>query len=444
MKFVALFMLALLPRLAYLLWRWSVLPDWNVDAIGYHQLAINLVEQGVFSLNTAAPFLPDAVRTPGYPIFIALVLALFGPEPRLVLCVQIVVDSITAVLVALLARRLSHTPRAAIWAGVLYALNPLCWRYCAELYVESLLAGLVTVVFLLLIAVNRPTARRVSGLALVTAVAILFKPAVWPLLIIVLAVLLWRHTVRQALVCGAVCAIVLAPWLARNLVTFGRPMLSQVFENNLVTVSAPATLAEANAEPVVPWSPNWQSHFYEIVAQTAQIEPALMNIPEAQMTNPQRDRAQQLLAGTARKIIMQHPLAFVRSHVRGVGQALAPHEHQFWFATWTGKAWDAAVPGGMWAAIGRGDWPTVSRLARLLWGLAWVSYGIGVVLAARGGWRGHRSWAVAAGCFGLYLIVLPGPIAYDRFYVPLMPLFCLAIGLGLGAAVREVPRETRI
>ena len=242
-KLFALFVLALLPRLAYLLWRWSVLPNWNVDAIGYHQLAINLVEQGVFSLNTAAPFLPDAVRTPGYPIFIATVFALFGPEPRLVLCVQIVVDSITAVLVVLLARRLSHTPRAAILAGVLYALNPLCWRYCAELYVESLLAGLVTVVFLLLIAVNRPTARRVSGLALVTGVAILFKPAVWPLLIIVLAVLLWRHMVRQALVCGAVCAIVLAPWLARNLVTFGRPMLSQVFENNLVTVSAPATFA---------------------------------------------------------------------------------------------------------------------------------------------------------------------------------------------------------
>lgn len=434
-----LFMLALLPRLAYVLWRWPVLPDWNIDAIGYQQLAINVLDRGVFSLNTEAPFLPDAVRTPGYPIAIAAIFAVFGREPRWVLLAQVLVDSLTAVGVALLAGRLASSSRtqpaqAALWAGACYAFNPLCWRYCAELYVESLLAGVLTLVFVLLAPVERLSARRVIGLAVVSAVAILLKPALTVLPIILLAVWVWRQQLRQALVFGVVCLLVIAPWLVRNGHTFGRPMVSQVFENNLVTVSGPATLAEANGEPVVPWSPNWQGHFFEIVTRASQMAPDLMNIPERQMTDPQRDQAQQLLAATAREMIAQHRLAFVRSHLRGVVLALVPREHQFWFAAITGKAWEAAVPGGLWAAAWQGDWQSVSRLARVLWVLGWVISGIGVVLAVRGGWQAwsiHRSWAIAAVGLGLYLLVLPGPIAYERFYVPLVPLYCVMMGVGL-------------
>ncbi len=436
---VAIFALALLPRLAYVLWRWSSLPDWNVDAIGYHQLAINLIERGVFSLNTDAPFLPDGVRTPGYPIVIAAFYTLFGHEPRLVLLGQIVADSITAVLVVLLARRLTQSPCVALWAGVLYALNPLCWRYCAELYVESLLAGMIALILLLLIHVEHATARQAIPLALVAAATLLFKPAVWTLPVILLVVWVWQHKMKQALTLAAVCMVVIAPWLVRNLFTFGRPMLSQVFENNLVTVSAPATLAEAKDEPVVPWSPNWQDHFFELVVQATQAEPALMNIPEHQMTNPQRDQAQQLLARIAREVIVQHPGAFIRSHLRGVALALLPREHQFWFSALAGKSWDVAVPGGMWVTIWHGDWQATSRLARLMWVVGWAACGVSVLSAIRGGWyvwRVSRTWSVVVGCFGLYLIVLPGPIAYERFYVPLVPLFCVLIGVGLGKCLR--------
>ena len=447
---IAIFTLALLARLAYVLWRWPGLPDWNVDAIGYHQLAINLIDRGVFSLNTDAPFLPDAVRTPGYPLFMAALYAVFGREPRMVLLAQVIVDSMTAVLVAQLAGRLSQSARATLWAGGLYALNPLCWRYSAELYVESLLAGMVALVFVLLASLERLSARRVIGLALVTGTAILFKPAVWVLPIIIVTVLtasMGRRTLRQAFLFGAVCALVLAPWLVRNWLIFGRPMISQVFENNLVTVSGPATLAAAKGEPVVPWSPNWQSHFFEIVTRAAQVAPDLMNIPERQMTHPQRDQAQQLLARTARELIAQHPRAFLGSHVRGVGLALLPREHEFWFSAMTGKTWNAAVPGGMWAAIGRGDWQSVSRLARVLWVLGWAGSGIGVGLAVCGGWRVWRSqrrWAAVAACFGLYLIVLPGPIAYDRFYVPLVPLYCVVLGLGIGVGATRPVRNTSL
>ena len=48
------------------------------DAPGYYQLAINLFQHGVFSSSSAAPFHPDAFRTPGYPLFLALIFFLAG------------------------------------------------------------------------------------------------------------------------------------------------------------------------------------------------------------------------------------------------------------------------------------------------------------------------------------------------------------------------------
>ncbi len=94
-----MFSVAVLLRAAYFLPRWASVPDWNVDALGYHQLAVNLLEHGAFSISTAPPLQPDAIRTPGYPAFIALVYLIFGVSPQAVLLLQVILDSLTALLV---------------------------------------------------------------------------------------------------------------------------------------------------------------------------------------------------------------------------------------------------------------------------------------------------------------------------------------------------------
>src|SRR6266545_3760626 len=43
------------------------------DGYEYHRLAINLLSQHVFSYGSAPPYEPTTFRTPGYPVFIALV-----------------------------------------------------------------------------------------------------------------------------------------------------------------------------------------------------------------------------------------------------------------------------------------------------------------------------------------------------------------------------------
>src|SRR5437870_5156450 len=68
----------------------------DVDARGYQALALNALTGHGFSLNTAPPYVPDAIRTPAYPLFVAFVYSVSGRDPRHVALIQGLLDSFTA------------------------------------------------------------------------------------------------------------------------------------------------------------------------------------------------------------------------------------------------------------------------------------------------------------------------------------------------------------
>jgi len=63
----------------------------SVDARDYQILATNLLQRGVFSLQTDPPYLPDGIGTPLYPAFLALAAAMgcaFARNEALILCTR--------------------------------------------------------------------------------------------------------------------------------------------------------------------------------------------------------------------------------------------------------------------------------------------------------------------------------------------------------------------
>src|SRR5262249_26234714 len=48
------------------------------DSKVYMQIAVNLVEHGVFSREVNEPYLPTLIRTPGYPLFLAGIFGIAG------------------------------------------------------------------------------------------------------------------------------------------------------------------------------------------------------------------------------------------------------------------------------------------------------------------------------------------------------------------------------
>ena len=110
-----------------------VLPAIRADAGDYFMYAYNLYHHGIYSrdhrgLSEAtkiSSILPDAVRSPGYPLFLTLFM---GDQPisgilAHVLLIQVLISTLTVALAYLMYRRFLNLPWAAS-AALLTALSP--------------------------------------------------------------------------------------------------------------------------------------------------------------------------------------------------------------------------------------------------------------------------------------------------------------------------------
>src|SRR5260370_6290658 len=99
--FLMLLVVAAGLRLAVAHWVPNDAPD---DGRIYAQIARNILEQHVYSHETAPPYDPSYIRLPGYPLFLAGVYSIFGHTNNgAVRIAQALIDTGTCALVALLA-----------------------------------------------------------------------------------------------------------------------------------------------------------------------------------------------------------------------------------------------------------------------------------------------------------------------------------------------------
>src|SRR6185503_3456436 len=111
------------------------------DGRVYAQIAVNVLEQHVYSHDNQAPFAPSLIRLPGYPLSPAGVYKVFGHgNNTAVRVVQAVIDTLTCVLVALVAFEWAVDPerkhRAALIAFALAAVCPFTAIYVATVLTE--------------------------------------------------------------------------------------------------------------------------------------------------------------------------------------------------------------------------------------------------------------------------------------------------------------------
>jgi 4-amino-4-deoxy-L-arabinose transferase-like glycosyltransferase len=75
------------------------------DSASYENPARAVLQTGRYAPSPEAPARPDVMRTPGYPVLIALVYRLFGPSRAALIIVQILLSVATVGLVYDLGRR---------------------------------------------------------------------------------------------------------------------------------------------------------------------------------------------------------------------------------------------------------------------------------------------------------------------------------------------------
>ena len=434
---LVLLTLALGARLALFAGILTANPDgfFDVDSRGYWALAENLLERGIFSQGTAPPYLPDATRTPVYPLFLAGLRGVgFGPVG--VALVQILLSSAIVVGVVVFTRRWVGRLDAALIAGALVALDVPAISAANSVLTETLFTGLLlaaTGAFLVALKSPRPLrAGALAGVLLGAAAlcrpAALYLPPIWAALFVIARGRSGAAPASVAVFALAV-ALVVGPWALRNQRTFGSAGLTTIGYQDLYEFKAAAVVAQVRGQPLH----RVQADLRREAAARFDGDPLLEPV-----------RFERSKAPLALAIFLAHPVETLRSQVATmVGLLVRPLRSTLDLQLGYARFGTSLVSWG-----GSPDASLLDRLLRSTSGLTlslvalqiallavlWLGVAVGAGELLR---RGRRAELALVAVTVLYFAAVhAGAAAFARYRVPLVPLLALLAGPGL-AVLRD-------
>lgn len=210
------------------------------DSVQYLQLAENLWVHGVFSQSNAAPFYPDVVRTPGYPMWLAPFVAL-GASTAFIALLQSVLGAFVPVIVVKTAKCLKLQWLG--WTGLLLAIDASLVVFTPLMLTDGIFTLLIAV--WLYFMVSTSTARqRWFAAAVVAGLLALIRPSgmIIPIVTAVWAAVEHR---RKPLTVGIALLALALPlgWMARNYHQQHVFTLSTIGPNTLYLFNAAAVKA---------------------------------------------------------------------------------------------------------------------------------------------------------------------------------------------------------
>lgn len=407
------------------------------DGRAYHQLATTLLAH--HRLAYTADSAPNALRTPGYPLFVAAFYACFGERPWVVLLAQIALDLSSCLLLYVLVERRAG-PRAASFAALLFALDPFLSLFSATALLSDTLF-----VFLLLLAVwlldrslSEPDAKRspagTARTALALGLNVLIRPVSQFLVVVFLAILLIARrgtparALRHAALFTLVFAAVLAPVLVRNHAVFGRVALSSSDSYNLLILNAGPLEMHRTGRDMHEVEHALRAEADSLAASTG-ADPAKLNDLEH--------------AVFWRRVALDHirrdPVTFVKVYAKGVvhmfgNLGTSVFSNAFGWPQTEFQLKRYASPAEALAAFVRTKGGAAIALAVVL--AAWLLFtyataAVGLWVVAR-----RREWwgaAIVALAIGGYFVAVTGAAGLARFKMPVVPFYVAFSAVALAA-----------
>ena len=210
------------------------------DANRYMESAVDLLARGWFTDRGVL----NCYQGPGYTVFVALVVFLFGQSAESVVGSQILLSAATACLVYAIAREISrpsttHIP--AVAAGLAAALNFGLVSFSVQLMSETLAVFLLVLsVFFCLRFAKRSNNYDLFLSALFLGLATLTRVAYyWYVVPLALILLTYRVNWRRVVLFMCLYLVILTPWAIRNKIQFGELMLSRSTNHYLLFYFVP-------------------------------------------------------------------------------------------------------------------------------------------------------------------------------------------------------------
>lgn len=191
----------------------------NSDADSYYAIGRSVSKGRGYAFSLPFEFVhATAIRPPLYPTVLAGAFRIFGTHVGVAQGVNVVAGCGVVVLGALIAERISG-PRAGLCSGLVLALYPPLIANDVTVLVESIAVLLVFAAVLLLVDGRTALAGVALGLLMLDRASAQF------FVVVIAAWVVWRFGWRHALRLVVIALLVASPWIVRNAVQVGGPVL---------------------------------------------------------------------------------------------------------------------------------------------------------------------------------------------------------------------------
>ena len=199
------------------------------DSPGYMFLAKNLVEHGIFSLSDVLQYISSNIRTPGYPLFLALIYLIFHSFIPAIFFGALI-SAFAAPLIYLIAKEVFEE-RIAFITGVLTAIEPMGLFLGVSIVTEGIFTPILFLAAYCFIRYLKYGDTKNIGISgFLFGIATLIRPITfyfWPIVVLFIIYKIykeknfWRRTVKNSLIFVFAFFIILSPWLIRNKISVG-------------------------------------------------------------------------------------------------------------------------------------------------------------------------------------------------------------------------------
>jgi len=206
------------------------------DAIGYHELAISILNDFTFELNGQK----NSFRTPGYPVFLAIIYSIFGVKPYIVLIFQIIINIFSILIVYQISKNLFNKEIALI-SSFLFSIDPHTILYTCELFTETLFTFIVLLAFMYFIKALQSKKMKYFALTgLLFGISTLIRPITQLIPFFIIGVILiyskfdLKIKVKSSIIIVFSFLLTISPWIYRNHINFSNSSLSSLPAYNLI------------------------------------------------------------------------------------------------------------------------------------------------------------------------------------------------------------------
>ncbi len=194
-------------------------------------------------------------RTPGYPVFIAVIYRIFGEQPWVVLLFQIFINSVSILLVYKIGK-IIFNEKIAYLGSILFALDPHQILYTVHLLGDTLfVTTLLASIYTMLLGLKSKKGKYILMSGFLIGISTLIKPISQYLpFVFVLFILLHKNQsllskIKTSLVYLIIFFITLSPWMIRNYIKYDYYSLSSIKGYNLLFYNVTLTKAWQTDKP---------------------------------------------------------------------------------------------------------------------------------------------------------------------------------------------------